>query len=168
MVLSEDEKLKKHSANMRAYRKEINRKADEGDKKAQAVKKNNQKVKNFSVSKNFIKSDANISDLGKIKGYIEERENTLSTNKNSNLNCKFIDYKKDKKGNYTINIEVDGKKAYFFIQGYDNLKNFLDYPLRSRVSRQDVEYSIPYIIKELMLLTDITQHSGFKWNTEKE
>ena len=165
-VQNREKKLEQHRTTQKAYLNKINTLADKGDKKAQAVKGNNQKVKNFSVAKNFIKKGANIPDLAKIKSYVEYRENILATNENKNINCKFIDYKKGDKDNYAINILVNDKKAHFFIQGFDTLKDFLDYPLRSRISKEEVENSIPYVIKELALLTDITQHKGFKWNKD--
>ena len=165
-VQNREKKLEQHRTTQKAYLNKINTLADKGDKKAQAVKENNQKVKNFSVAKNFIKKGANIPDLAKIKSYVEHRENILYTNENKNINCKFIDYQKDDKDNYTINIVVNDKKAHFFIQGFDALKDFLDYPIRSRISKEEVENSIPYVIKELALLTDITQHKGFKWNKD--
>lgn len=164
--MTKEQRLEAHKTQQRAYLNNINTLANNGDKKAQAVKENNQKVKNFSVAKNFIKKGANIPDLAKIKSYVEYRENILDTNENKNINCKFINYKKDDKDNYTINIVVNDKKAHFFIQGFDALKDFLDYPIRSRISKEEVENSIPYVIKELALLTDITQHKGFKWNKD--
>ena len=165
--MTKEQRLEAHKTQQRAYLNDINTRAENGDKKAQAIKDNNQKVKNFSVAKNFIKKSANIPDLAKIKSYIELRENTLDT-KESQQNCKYIGFTKSDKDVYTINIEVDGKKAHFTLVGLDALKDFLDYPPKSRIQRDEVENSIPYVIKELALLTDITQRKGFKWNEEKQ
>ena len=75
----------------------------------------------------------------------------------------YVGLNDDVYGNYYINLLVDGKKAVIFLQGKEQLNDFLGYEWDENVSTNQMENGMQTRLNEIADNIDLTKLESFEY-----